>query len=379
MKNNDKTRKQLIKELEKSNKRIAELEKSETEYKRVEEKLHKERNFNHTLVQMSPAFFVAFNDEGKTIMMNKSMLDALGYKQEEIVGKDYMATFVPERDWEKLSRIFNELVKLNKPTLNENYVLTTDGKELLVEWHGISVFTEKGEFDYFFGMGIDITERKQGEEILKESEEKFRFISENSKDIICLHQPDGKYIYVSPSCKNILGYDPEKLIGTNPWELVHPEDLENLKKESEEVLKEVNVLLSYRIRKKSGEYIWFESINQIIRDASGNIIHSVSSSRDITDRKKSEKLLKESEQRFRSYFEMSLIGMAITSVEKGWIDANDKLCEILGYSLDEFWKTRLIVIHWKNVFFVKTGRWFLQKVPLDVCEILMVLLIILFV
>lgn len=55
----------------------------------------------------------------------------------------------------------------------------------------------------------------------------------------------------------------------------------------------------------------------------------------ITERKLAGETLKESEQKFRSYFEMSLIGMAVTSVEKGWIDANDKLCEILGYSLDE--------------------------------------------
>ena len=134
---------------------------------------------------------------------------------------------------------------------------------------------------------------KQVEELLRENEEKFRLISENSKDVICLHHPDGRYIYVSPSCKNILGYDPEKLIGTNPWELVHPEDLENLNKESVKVLKGENVLLSYRIRKKSGEYIWFESVNQIIKDDKGNVIHSVSSSRNITKRKQAEEELKE--------------------------------------------------------------------------------------
>jgi PAS domain S-box-containing protein len=260
--------------------------------KQAEEKLQKEMNFNKTLLQVSPAFFVAISKEGKTIMVNDSMLEALGYKLEEIVGKDYMTTFVPERDREMLSEVFEKLVQKKEPTLNENYIMTKDGKELLVEWHGRPVFKENGEYDFFFGVGIDVTERKKVEQALKESEEKFRLISENSKDVICLHHPDGRYVYVSPSCKNILGYDPEKLIGTNPWELVHPDDLENLKKESARVLKGENVFLSYRIRKKSGEYIWFESVNQIIKDDSGNIIHSVSSSRNIIEQKKAEEELK---------------------------------------------------------------------------------------
>ena len=138
-----------------------------TERKQIEKKLHKEMNFNQTLLQASPAFYVAISAEGKTIMVNETMLYAIGYKQEEVVGKDYMTTLVPERNREELSMIFNNLVQLNRPSLNENYILTKDGKELLVEWHGRPVFNEKGEFDYFFGLGIDITERKQAEEELE--------------------------------------------------------------------------------------------------------------------------------------------------------------------------------------------------------------------
>ena len=135
------------------------------------EKLQKEMNFNKTLLQASPAFFVAISKEGKTIMANNSMLKALGYKQEEIVGKDYITTLVPERDREMLSEIFEKLVQKKEPTLNENYIMTKDGKELLVEWHGRPVFKENGEYDFFFGVGMDITKRKQAEEELKEHRE----------------------------------------------------------------------------------------------------------------------------------------------------------------------------------------------------------------
>ena len=67
--------------------------------------------------------------------------------------------------------------------------------------------------------------------IQQEHDKIFRLISENSRDVICLHDTDHRYIYVSPSCKEILGYDPEELVGTNLWALVHPQNLEALQKE----------------------------------------------------------------------------------------------------------------------------------------------------
>jgi len=123
-------------------------------------------------------------------------------------------------------------------------------------------------------------------DLLRKEKEKFRLLAENTRDIICLHHPNGRYIYVSPSCKNILGYETEKLIGKDPYELVHPEDIERIKKESYKVLDEEHIFISYRIRKKSGKYIWFESTNKPIKDKKGNIIKIVSVSRDITERKR---------------------------------------------------------------------------------------------
>ena len=135
-----------------------------TERKRAEERLRRERNFSTTLVQASPTFFVAIGRDGKTLMMNEAMLTSLGYAEDEVVGTDYLTTFVPEPDRELLARIFERLVHSNEPTRNENRVLTKDGRELLVEWHGRPIFDEKGEFDFQFGVGIDVTERKRTEE-----------------------------------------------------------------------------------------------------------------------------------------------------------------------------------------------------------------------
>ncbi|MHA1488650.1 MAG: ATP-binding protein [Promethearchaeota archaeon] len=72
-----------------------------------------------------------------------------------------------------LLKIFRKLIKTHEATLNENRILTKDGRELLVEWHGRSIFKKSGEFEFFFGLGTDITEKRKSEQTIKESEEKY--------------------------------------------------------------------------------------------------------------------------------------------------------------------------------------------------------------
>ncbi|MCX5817706.1 MAG: PAS domain S-box protein, partial [Proteobacteria bacterium] len=132
-----------------------------TDRKQAEEALRKERDFNSSLIESSPVFFVAINNDGTTKMMNEFMLHALGYTLEEVIGKDYLETFAPDTDREMIKEIFSILVNQARPTVNENRVLTKDGRELLVEWHGRPIMKPDGGFDFFFGAGVDITDRKR--------------------------------------------------------------------------------------------------------------------------------------------------------------------------------------------------------------------------
>jgi len=129
--------------------------------------LQQEKKFNEQLIQASPAFFVAMDSNVKILMMNPCMLNALGYNLEEVLGRDYLTLIIPETERSKVKEIFNTLVSSQESTLNENQVLTKEGRILLVEWHGRSIVDEQGNTQYFFGVGIDITERKKSEERIK--------------------------------------------------------------------------------------------------------------------------------------------------------------------------------------------------------------------
>lgn len=137
-----------------------------------------------------------------------------------------------------------------------------------------------------------ILEREKIEKDLKISRERFQLVAENSSDLIALHSPDGTYEYLSPSVKRILGFTPEELLGTSPYELFHPKDLQRIREDShDKALKnDPTASFEYRIRNKQGEYLWFDTSTEVIKDDDGTIQHLQTISRDITERKSKELL-----------------------------------------------------------------------------------------
>jgi PAS domain S-box-containing protein len=145
-----------------------------TDRKKAEDELKHERDFRRTLIESNPSYFVAMKADGTTIMMNASMLQALGYTRQEAVGKDYLTTFIPERDRKVVHRVFQRILSSHEPVVATNRILTAAGEELLVEWRGRSIFKDNGELDYFFGIGTDITARQKAEEKLQQTLEELK-------------------------------------------------------------------------------------------------------------------------------------------------------------------------------------------------------------
>jgi two-component system sensor kinase FixL len=131
-----------------------------------------------------------------------------------------------------------------------------------------------------------VNNQEQIERKLRESELSFHLLAENATDVISRHAPDGAYLYVSPASKTSIGFSPEELINKNIYKLVHHDDLAKLKKAFTRKRENIgNKLLAYRIKRKDGEFRWFESNIRLILDEQGRMINEIQlASRDITDR-----------------------------------------------------------------------------------------------
>ncbi len=135
------------------------------------------------------------------------------------------------------------------------------------------------------GTHIDISEIKEKERQLELSEEKFRFIAENTTDLITQHYNDGTFSYVSNSSKEIIGHTSEELINRSLYEFIHPDDLGLMQNYLGEIIKKLEPLdLAFRFRKKDKSYIWLEISSKAILNNQQEIIGVQSSSRDISER-----------------------------------------------------------------------------------------------
>jgi PAS domain S-box-containing protein len=263
-----------------------------TERKRAEEALKESEERYRRLVELSPNAVIVHSG-GDILYINGAGTNLLGASSsEEIVGKSILS-FVHPDYWEVARERIRHIREGRRVELLEEKFVRLDGSVVDVEVMAAPIA--------YLGQPAaqavvrDVTERKRAETALRENEERFRLLAEKTSDLICLHEPDGRYMYISPSCERLLGYKPEELLGTDPYALFHPEDAQHIRSEAHtKVLQgELAVSITYRIRKKSGEYTWFETITEPILNEEGNVVRLQTSSRDVSERKKAEEALAE--------------------------------------------------------------------------------------
>ncbi len=166
--------------------------------------------------------------------------------------------------------------------------------------------------------------RSKAETALRESEERYRLLAECTRDLVGLHSVEGNLLYISPSVRELLGFEPGELIGTDFFERVHPEDRVRVREEFARVASEGETVPSIecRLLRRDDVGIWFETLVQPVIDESGNVSKLQSSSREVAERR-------EVEQRFRQVQKMESLGNLAGGIAH---DFNNILAVINGYS-----------------------------------------------
>ena len=306
-----------------------------TDKKNTEEVIRNNERRFRSLIENSKDGIALSDADRKFIYISPAITEILGYEPEELIRKYTYEFFVPEEQSENLD-FFNTLV--NKNISNANKIIQVRHKNGGARW--VEITSTNKLDDPSIGAIVtnfrDVTDRKNTEQAVLHNEKKFRALIENSKDGICLSDSARKFIYISPAITDILGYEPEELIGTDTFAVIHPDEwLEN-----ENLFRSViNKNMPHgsqiiRVTHKNGSPKWIEitAANKLDDPSIGAIVTNF---RDVTDRKNAEEALLNSEKRYRALIENHKEGLALTNRDRKFTYITPSIINILGYQPEE--------------------------------------------
>ena len=308
------------------------------EHALIEQALRQERDRAQAYLDVAGVMIMVLDSEEKVILINRRGCEILGYEASEIIGKKWYTNFLPEKKRKKASDYFRRVVagEIEPVRQYENQVITKDSQERTIVWNSVELRDDKGKIIGILCSGEDITERKQAEEALKASEEKYSTLVEESTDGILILR-DRKIEFANQQILEMSGYSQNELLGKSFPELFAPEYKELLdegyhRRKASPVVLPTDYQLE--ILSKSGRKIPVETkAKRIIYKDRNDAMVII---RDITERKKSEEVLKLSEQNFRNSMDSSVLGIRIMGDSANTLYANNKLLDMFGYeNIDE--------------------------------------------
>jgi PAS domain S-box-containing protein len=231
------------------------------------------------------------------IFVSPSAESLLGYRPDEMVGRRALEFMHPD-DHEMMARAISSYAAAGPgaPSSPLEYrAIRKDGREVWFESHPRTVFDAQGRLVELQDNIRDVTARKASQQAMVESERRYRLLAENATDIVSRTNLDGTFSYLSPAFQRVLGYEPEEFLGRSPMSEVHPDDAKSMAATFGAVLSGQGdgSPVSYRVRHKSGDWIWVEGNPTLVRDAEGRPLELIDVTRDVTLRHRLEDELRD--------------------------------------------------------------------------------------
>jgi PAS domain S-box-containing protein len=308
-----------------------------TERKEMLEKLEESEKRFRMLVDSSIDAIITVNREGKILTWNRGAEKIYGYKSNEVIGKP-ITVLIPKRLRKRFMKGFSFLESVISS--DEEYGRTIEliglrknGEEFPIE---VSYYAwRSGDEILFTSIVRDVSDRKRFEEKLKESERKYRKLWEDAGDILFIIDLNGNFLEANRTARELFGYSASEVKRLKVSDVVDEEYLPLVYSEIEKIAELERGLSKIELlcRTKDGRKIWIESrARPIIERGRVKAIQGIA--RDITERKKLEQELRESENLFKKLAEKSLVGIYL--IQDGVFKyVNPKFAELWGYDIDE--------------------------------------------
>ncbi len=282
-------------------------------------------------LEVSHTFAFEWDPASDRVLRSDTCSDIIGLPLESAcfdTGRDFFQRVHPDDRARFTAQL--EALKPGADSYRCEYrLLHDDGREVHLLESARALFDAEGKLQRLVGATTDITERKAMEQAMRENEERYRLIVENTSEGIWLEDTDGRTTFVNPAMARILGYTPAEMLGTCLEHYIPPEDRGEYQRQRR-LLQEVRVThYQRRLQRKDGRLCWCQVSAAPLINAQKRCIGTVSLKTDITDTRLAAKALRESEARFRTLFESSGDALMLLDVN-GFLDCNEATLRMLG-------------------------------------------------
>ena len=314
-----------------------------TERREAEEAFKESESRYRLLAENVSDVIWSVNMRSKRVLFSPSVTRLMGYTLQEAQVKK-MKEVVSPSSYPKAMMAFSKLLGKqgngsdgrSSSTQVEIELMRKDGSFVWVDISVTLLRDAKGQPAEIFGVIRDITQRRKVEDDLRTSEEYFRALIENAWDAIAIVNAEGTMLYESPSSARILGYEPEEIVGKNLADFVRPEDIAAIADTFRRFRTEPGsiVMVDAGFRHRDGHYIECEgTLQNFLHDPKINGV--VANYRDVTDRRRAEEAIRNSEERFRNLVEATSDWVWEVDPNGVYTYASPNVHEVMGYEVGE--------------------------------------------
>ncbi len=303
------------------------------ERKKAAEVLKAEHDRAQQYLDIAAVMFVVLDVAGNVTLVNRKGAELLGISEQELVGRNWFDTCIPEEQRNRVSSVFKSLMSghLEQPfEYFENDVLTAAGGVRNIAWHNTLLRGSDGRPAGLLSSGEDITGRRAAERALRESEQRYRTLFEQSMDAIYINAADGRSIEANQAWLNLFGYTRDELKSLGAADVYAiPADRASF---LDRIERTGFVFDEVMMKRKDGTI--FDCQRSVVarRDDSGTIVQFQGVMRDVTEIRNAERLLRESEEKYRSLFERSIDAVCLVALDGTLLEANQAYLDLYGYN-----------------------------------------------
>jgi diguanylate cyclase (GGDEF)-like protein/PAS domain S-box-containing protein len=305
-----------------------------TERRQMEEELRESEERFRTLVETMKAGLTSINEKGVLTYANEQFCTILGYSKDEVIGRPTVDFYYDEETRKFQEEMFAKRKKgMRDSTPYEIVWKTKDGKKVYTILSPTPNFDADGRYIGSSAIQTDITERKQMEEALRQSEERFRLLVEHSQDTILLHDFDGKIIDVNQHGCDSLGYTREELLGLSVQDIDQRVVVDKHQEKWKKMVPGEPITLEGVHKRKDGTTFPVEVRFGVLESGGRRLILGLG--RDITERKQMEESLRERQQELQALMDASPTAISWADLQGNIQYINRKHHELFGYTLKD--------------------------------------------